>query len=183
MHMKVTHWNPPLPYCADTFMTSKSIKLRKTCELTSFPPIFLERRHTTSFMPMKKETLIYQSLFLKQSLELKTFLASQWCTWTQVSWHPDIHWAYSRNAEYFLLGQYITVYLQNSNIEPNPKLMTSRKHCWLALFGTEYITDTDMGNFYNHICIHTQTQTYPQSGYVPWILSVLLKWISGLSSE
>jgi hypothetical protein len=120
---------PELPYCADTFMTSKSIKLRKTHEVTSFSPMFLERRHTTTFMSRRKATLIYQSLCLKRSLELKSFLASVLCTWTQVSWYPDIHWTYSMNAEYFLLRKYIMVDLRNSNFEPNPKLVKSRKHC------------------------------------------------------
>jgi hypothetical protein len=114
--------------------------------MTSFPPMFLERRHTTTFMQMKKETLVHQNLCLKRSLKLKSFLASQWCTWTHVSWYLDINWAYSMNAEYFFLGQYIMVHLRNSNIVPNPKLVTFRKHCWLVLFGTEYITDTDTGN-------------------------------------
>jgi hypothetical protein len=68
---------PSLPYCEDTFMTSKTIKLRKTPEMTSFPPMFLERRHTTTFMQMKKETLVHQNLCLKRSLKLKSFLASQ----------------------------------------------------------------------------------------------------------
>jgi hypothetical protein len=86
-------------------VTSKSIKLRKTREVISFPPMFSERRYTTTFMPMRKETLIHQSLCLKQSLELKSFLASQLCTWTHVPGYLDIHWAYSMNAEYFLLGE------------------------------------------------------------------------------
>jgi hypothetical protein len=86
---------PALPYCADTFMTSKSIKLRKTCEVTSFPQMFLERRHTTTFMPMRKETLIHWSLCLKWSLELKSFLASQSCTWT-------VHQTYSRHIQWML---------------------------------------------------------------------------------
>jgi hypothetical protein len=44
-----------LPYCVNIFMTSKSIKLRKTSEVTSFPPMFLERRHTTTRIPMRKK--------------------------------------------------------------------------------------------------------------------------------
>jgi hypothetical protein len=43
-------------------MTSKSIKLRKTLEVTSFPPMLLERRHITTFMPNRKEILIHQSM-------------------------------------------------------------------------------------------------------------------------
>jgi hypothetical protein len=60
------------------------------------------------------------------------------------------------NAEYILLRQYIMVHLQNSNVEPNPKLGTSRKHCWLALFETEYLIDTAMGNI-------LQPPTWPHS--------------------
>jgi hypothetical protein len=39
------------------------------------------------------------------------------------------------NAEYFLLGQYVTVDVGNRSVESIPKLVTSRKHCWLALLG------------------------------------------------
>jgi hypothetical protein len=60
------------------------------------------------------------------------------------------------NAEYILLRQYIMVHLQNSNVEPNPKLGTSRKHCWLALFETEYLIDPAMGNI-------LQPPTWPHS--------------------
>jgi hypothetical protein len=74
-----------LPYWVENLMTSKSIKLSKICEVTSFLPMFLERRHTITFMSMRKETLIHQSLCLKRSLELKSFLASMLCTWTHVS--------------------------------------------------------------------------------------------------
>jgi hypothetical protein len=122
-------------------------------------------------MSIKKETLIHQSLCLKWSLELKSFLASQWCTWTYVSWYLDIHWAYSVNAEYLPLGKYITVHLWNSNVEPNPKLMTSRQHYWRALFGTEYLTDTDMGNI-------LQPPTYPHTDtYKPteWLCPMNIK--------
>jgi hypothetical protein len=56
---------PVIYYCRDTFMTSKSIKLRKLHKVASFPPKFLERIHTISFMPMRKEILIHQSLGLK----------------------------------------------------------------------------------------------------------------------
>jgi hypothetical protein len=62
-------------------MTSRSTKHRKACEVTSFPPMFLERIHTTTSMPMRKETLIHQNLCLN------------------VSGYLDIHWAYSMNAE------------------------------------------------------------------------------------
>jgi hypothetical protein len=68
---------PELPYCVDTFITSKSIKLRKTQEVTSFPPMFLEIRHTTTFTPRRKETLIHQSLCLKWSLEIKSLLQAK----------------------------------------------------------------------------------------------------------
>jgi hypothetical protein len=67
---------PVIPYCRDTFMTSKSIKHGKKWDMTSFPPMFLERKHTSTFMPIRKEILIHQSLCLKRSLELKSFLAS-----------------------------------------------------------------------------------------------------------
>jgi hypothetical protein len=50
------------------------------------------------------------------------------------------------NAEYFLLRQFIMLDKQNSNVEKNPKLLSSRKHSRLAFFGTEYLTDTDPGN-------------------------------------
>jgi hypothetical protein len=108
-------------------------------------------------MQMKKETLVHQNLCLKRSLKLKSFLASQWCTWTHVSWYLDINWAYSMNAEYFFLRQYITIHLWNSNVEPNPKRVTFKKHCWFALFGTEYIRDTDMGNILQQPTHHKQT--------------------------
>jgi hypothetical protein len=51
------------------------------------------------------------------------------CTWTHVSGYPDIHWAYSMNAEYFLLRQYVRVEICNSKVESNLQLVTSRKHC------------------------------------------------------
>jgi hypothetical protein len=155
-----------LLYCVDTFMTSKSIKIRKTHEVTPFPPMFLERRHTNTFMPRRKETLIHQSLCLKQSLELKSFLASQWCTWTHVSWHTYIHWAYSMNAEYFSLKQQLKVDLLNSNFERIQKLLTSRKHSWLEWFETEYLPDMDAGNILQPPKI-PNTQVHPQSVCVP----------------
>jgi hypothetical protein len=72
------------------------------------------------------------------------------------------------NAEYFLLRQYVRVDLCNSNVEPNLQLVTSRKHCWLALCGTEYLTDTDTGNILQPPTrTHSHTQTHPQRGYVP----------------
>jgi hypothetical protein len=54
--------------------------------------------------------------------------------------------------------------LRNSNFEPNPKLVKSRKHCWLALFGREYLTDNDTGNslqppMHTHTHTHTNTPT------------------------
>jgi hypothetical protein len=36
-----------------------------------------------------------------------------------VSRYPDIQWAYSMNAEYFLTRQFVTAGVQNRNIEPN----------------------------------------------------------------
>jgi hypothetical protein len=164
---------PALPYCVDTFMTSKSIRLRKTHEVTSFPPMFLDRRHTTTFISMRKETLIHQSLCLKWPLELKSFLASQWCTWTHVSWYTYIRWAFSMNAEYFHLRQQLMVDLGNNNFEQIPKLLTSRKHSWLVWFGTQYLTDTYAGNI-SQLPMRSHTQTHPQSGCVPWILSILV---------
>jgi hypothetical protein len=146
-------WNPGVNLLRGHFQHLR-IKLRKTRELTSVPPMVLEGRHTTTFMPMNNESLI-QSQCLKPSLELKTILAGQWCTYIHESWYLDIHWPYSMNAEYFLLRQLITVHLWNSNTEKNPKLLASRKHSWLALFGTEYLMDTDPGNILKHTCAPT----------------------------
>jgi hypothetical protein len=42
-----------------------------------------------------------------------------------LSWHQGIHWAYSMNAEYFLLREFITYDLGITNIEQNRKLLTS----------------------------------------------------------
>jgi hypothetical protein len=53
--------------------TSKRIMLRKTCEMTTFPPMFLEGRHTATFMPGNKQSVIHQGLGMKQLLELKSF--------------------------------------------------------------------------------------------------------------
>jgi hypothetical protein len=39
-----------LCYKGDNISTSKRIMLRKICEVTSFPPMFLEGRHTATFM-------------------------------------------------------------------------------------------------------------------------------------
>jgi hypothetical protein len=66
-----------LPYKWDNIKTSKRIMLRKICEVTSFLPMFLEGRHTATFMPRNKQSVVHQSLCLKQSLELKSFLVSQ----------------------------------------------------------------------------------------------------------
>jgi hypothetical protein len=53
--------------------------------------------------------------------------------------------------------------------------VTSRKQCWLSLFETEYLTGTDTGNILPPPTRpQRHTQTHPQSGYVPWILSNLL---------
>jgi hypothetical protein len=146
---------------------------RKTHEVTTFRPMFLDRRHTTTFMPIRKETLFHQSLCLKWSLELKWFLASQWCTLTHVSCYPYIHWEYSMNAEYICLRQQLTVDLGNSNFEQIPKLLTSKKHSWCVWFGTDYLTDTDSGNI-SQPRMRSPTQKHPQSGCVPWILTILV---------
>jgi hypothetical protein len=68
----------------------------------------LEGRHTTIFMPMNKNSLIHQSLCLKWSPQLKSFLASQWWRLTEVGLYLHIQWAYSRNAEYILFQVFIT---------------------------------------------------------------------------
>jgi hypothetical protein len=35
-----------------------------------------------------------------------------------------------------------------------------RKHCWLVLFGTEYVTDTDTGNILQPYKRHTHKHTH-----------------------
>jgi hypothetical protein len=64
------------------------------------------------------------------------------------------------NAEYFLLRQLITVDLQNKKMDKNLKLMTSRMHSSLALFGTEYLMDTDPRKILNHTGTTTHKHTH-----------------------
>jgi hypothetical protein len=83
--------------------TWKRIMLGKICEVTSFPPRFLDGSPTAIFMQRNNQSVIDLSLGLKQSLELKSFSLSQWCTFTHVSWCLDIHGTYYLNDESFLL--------------------------------------------------------------------------------
>jgi hypothetical protein len=55
--------------------------------VTTFSSMLLEGRHTAIFMHRNKQSVIHQSLYLRQSLELKFFLVSQWCTMTHVPGH------------------------------------------------------------------------------------------------
>jgi hypothetical protein len=55
----------------------KKIMLRKICDVTSFPQIFLYGRHTATFMQRNKQSVIHLSLGLKESIELKSFLLRQ----------------------------------------------------------------------------------------------------------
>jgi hypothetical protein len=137
-------WNPGITLLCRHFHEFKDIKLRKhrNTESGIIPTNVLRKKTYYFFYADEDETLIHQSLCLKQSLELKSFLTSQWCTWTHVLWYLDIHWTYSMYAECFLLGQFVMVDVGNRGVELILQLVTSRKHCWLALFGT----DTNTGN-------------------------------------
>jgi hypothetical protein len=67
-----------------------------------------------------------------------------------------------------------------ATLKPNQKLVSSRKDCWLELFGTQYLTDTDAGNIWQPLMCppthkHTHGVTMYQEYYVFWCKSF---WLS-----
>jgi hypothetical protein len=44
------------------------------------------------------------------------------------------HWVYSKNAEYYLLSEFIRFDLVNGHLDQYPKLLSSRKHTELHEF-------------------------------------------------
>jgi hypothetical protein len=129
-----------------------------------------KEHHTTMFMQVTKYRIIHQSLCMKLSLELISFLASTGCMLTQIALYSHGSWAYSMNAEYFLLWEFITFALWNTHFEQYLKLLISRKHSRHAFFGTDYLTDTDTKKI---IQPHMHTHTHTQSDCVPCILNTL----------
>jgi hypothetical protein len=65
----------------------------------------------------------------------------------------------------------------NSSLEQQcwaiPELVTSGKDCWLSLFGTEHLTDSETQNILKPPQ-WPHTQIHPQCALVPWTFSILV---------
>jgi hypothetical protein len=66
----------------------------------------------------------------------------------------------------------ITVDLENSNADKTTKSLSSKWYSWLALLGSEHLTDTDPGNIFNHTC----APTHSHMDHTHWLWSININY-------
>jgi hypothetical protein len=113
-----------LSYWVDTFSTWERIKLRKTREVTSVPPMSSKEDILPPLCQGMSKTnpeSVPEAITWVEVNSSKVKMHVHTCI--MIAW---LHWPYSRNSESFLLRQLITVDLGNNNAEKNSKLLSSK---------------------------------------------------------
>jgi hypothetical protein len=89
-------------------------------------------------------------------------------TRTHTHTETEMEWIYSKNVKYYMVSEFISLYVLNSNFQQYQKLLNTKKHLRNSLISTNILWDNNHFAFYaNEEVDSVYFHPVPQSDFIP----------------